>query len=60
MTPCHVVVGRTQVMLDYPYPIVFKSSKIHNSSNFLEISLKSFGACGVLGEEMSIPLVTKI
>jgi hypothetical protein len=31
-TPCHVVVGRTQVTLDYPHPIVFKSSKIHNSS----------------------------
>jgi len=40
-------------MLDYPHPIVFKSSKIHNSSKFVEISLKSFGACGVLGEEMS-------
>ncbi len=53
MTPCHVGVGWTQVMLDYPYPIVFKSSKIHNSSKFVEINFKSFGACGVLGEKMS-------
>jgi len=48
-----VVVSWTQVMLDYPYPIVFKSSKIHNSSKFVGISLKWFGACGVLGEAMA-------
>jgi len=47
-------------MLDFPYPIVFKSFKIHNSSKFVEISLEYFGACGVLGEEMYDPLVTKI
>jgi hypothetical protein len=47
-------------MLNYPYTIVFKSSKIHNSSKFVEISLEPFGACGVLGEEMFEPLVTNI